>query len=185
MTGANLETFALFAETTIMPVWQTRGYRVKYLVRVVVVLGFLVGLITLLMIVLALFGPDDSGTGSGTATARCDLLREGPCLWSTDAGDWSASLEIVDDTGDGTAYRLQVTSPESRERFLAVLRGESMYMGEYPVPLGKDTGDTYTAQFTAPVCSTGPEMTWRIDLQEGQKPLDGMPVSLVFQGAAR
>ncbi|SFR39339.1 hypothetical protein SAMN04488073_0357 [Marinobacter gudaonensis] len=155
----------------------------KHLVRAVIILGFLVGLITLLMLALALFGPADDRAGSKTASARCDLLKDGPCVWNTDAGRWSANLEMVRDTSEGTAYRLQVITPETPQRFLAVLRGESMYMGEYPVALGQDTGNPYTAQFTAPICSVDASMTWRIDLQEGQAPIEDVPLTLVFEAA--
>lgn len=157
----------------------------KYLVRAVVVLGFLVGLITLLMILLGLFGPAGEDVGAESAGPRCDLLKDGPCQWTTDAGNWSANLETVRDTNDGTAYRLTVTTPETPQRFLAVLRGESMYMGEYPVPLGKGDGTAYTAQFTAPMCSADATMTWRIDFQDGQTPMGGKPVTLVFEAAGR
>lgn len=157
----------------------------KYLVRAVIILGFLVGLMTLLMLVVALFGPADDSTGSQPAAARCDLLKAGPCVWNTDAGRWSANLERVRDTSDGTAYRLEVSAPEAPDRFLAVLRGESMYMGEYPVALGQDADNLYTAQFNAPICSVDASMTWRIDLQEGQAPIEDVPVILVFEAAGR
>jgi len=78
-------------------------------------------------------------------------------------------------------YQLTVVTPERPERFLAVLRGESMYMGEYPVPLGNRTGNEYSARFTAPFCTVDATMTWRIDLQQGQQPIGNIPVKLVFQ----
>lgn len=66
------------------------------------------------------------------------------------------------------------------ERFLAVLRGESMYMGEYPVPLMPDDKGGWNARFTAPFCTTGSEMQWRIDLQSGQRPVGAPPARLTF-----
>ena len=56
-----------------------------------------------------------------------------------------------------------------------------MYMGEYPVPLGNRDGNKYSARFTAPFCTVDATMTWRIDLQQGQQPIEGIPVKLVFQ----
>lgn len=120
------------------------------------------------------------------AGPRCDLLGEQPCRWANDAGRWSVSLEIVEppenqgDGGQGSEYRLLVDAPGQPSRFLAVLRGESMYMGEYPVPLRSEPGNRYSAHFTAPLCSTG-AMTWRVDLQEGQDRIEGVPLQLVFE----
>ncbi|MDK9557854.1 hypothetical protein QQF73_09490 [Marinobacter sp. M216] len=56
-----------------------------------------------------------------------------------------------------------------------------MYMGEYPVPLRRQVDGSYVGSFTAPVCSTGTEMVWRIDLQQGQEALESIPVKMVFR----
>jgi hypothetical protein len=143
------------------------------------------------LIAVAAFGPgmlgdDDKNQDTGlsderAAKARCDLLQAGPCRWSDSSGDWEVSLSEVGEGTQGTEYRLTVVTPEHPERFLAVLRGESMYMGEYPVPLGNQAGNEYAARFTAPFCTVDATMTWRIDLQQGQKPFEGIPVKLVFQ----
>lgn len=155
----------------------------KYLVRAVIILGFLVGLLTLLMLVSVFFKGDDHAP-TEAAAPRCDLLGEPPCRWRTESGDWSARLEPVAETSQGTEYRLEVRTPESPQRFLAVLRGESMYMGEYPVPLARADGEGYSARFTAPFCTVDATMTWRLDLQEGQAPIEGLPVTLVFEAPA-
>lgn len=140
-----------------------------------------VGLILTLLVV-AVFGPQllrtDAGDGAATAS-ECNLMA-GPCSWSDDAGEWQVELEVVAVDDQGTEYQLTVASPEQPERFLAVLRGESMYMGEYPVPLRRKSDGQYLARFTAPICSTGTDMRWRIDLQEGQDPVSGVPVKMVF-----
>ena len=78
-------------------------------------------------------------------------------------------------------YRLSIDASEAPDRLLAVLRGESMYMGEYPVPLTRGEDGVYTARFTAPVCTTGSDMIWRIDLQDGQQALERPAVKMVFQ----
>ncbi|WP_100640745.1 hypothetical protein [Marinobacter salexigens] len=119
--------------------------------------------------------------GTADSQAACDLLS-GPCEWSTKTGSWKISLHVMGDKGQGTEYQLIVDTPAPQERFLAVLRGESMYMGEYPVPMRQGEGNQYTAQFTAPLCTTGDQMIWRIDLQEGQQRLpEPAPLKLVFQ----
>jgi len=184
MTGDGLETFALpFAlarENFIMPGWFHQG---AGMVRGIAVAGLIGGLIAAVI-----FGPgmlDEAGNAAktnraGQSLAECDLLA-GPCRWSTPAGDWQVALEALGEGEQGTEYRLTVTTPEQPERFLAVLRGESMYMGEYPVPLASDAGNRYSARFTAPFCTVDATMTWRVDLQQGQAPIDGIPLKLVFE----
>ncbi|MCD1647216.1 hypothetical protein [Marinobacter adhaerens] len=164
-----------------------RFVRGAVMLRAIAVAGLILGLIAV-----AVFGPGMLGndgknqeTGisdeSAAAKARCDLLQAGPCRWSDSLGDWEVSLSEVGEGAQGTEYRLTVVTPERPERFLAVLRGESMYMGEYPVPLGNQAGNKYAARFTAPFCTVDATMTWRVDLQQGQQPIEGIPVKLVFQ----
>ncbi|MBC7182258.1 MAG: hypothetical protein H5U30_01635 [Marinobacter sp.] len=153
------------------------------MVRAIAIAGLIGGLIAAVI-----FGPgmlDDTGNaaknnGAGQSLAECDLIA-GPCQWTTQAGDWQVVLEPLGEGEQGTEYRLAVTTPERPERFLAVLRGESMYMGEYPVPLGNRTGNRYSARFTAPFCTVDATMTWRVDLQQGQALIDDIPLKLVFE----
>jgi len=105
----------------------------------------------------------------------------GPCQWQNASGAWSVQLAVDEVGAQGTEYRMDITTDSAPERFLAVLRGESMYMGEYPVLLVKDSPGHYKARFTAPVCTTGSDMIWRIDLQSGQTPLEQIPVKMVFR----
>lgn len=179
MTGASLGTFASVAETTIMHGWFTRGVG---MVRGIAVAGLIAGLIAVVIIGQRL--SDGSGnnvnqSGNGQPVKECNLLA-GPCQWTTGAGDWQVNLEVSGEGEQGTEYRLNVTTPERPERFLAVLRGESMYMGEYPVPLGNRGGNDYSARFTAPLCTVDSTMTWRVDLQQGQEPIADIPLKLVF-----
>lgn len=113
---------------------------------------------------------------------ECNLLA-GPCEWSGTNGHWRVELSKPANTGQPQDYLLEVTTPNVPERFLAVLRGESMYMGEYPIPLSKKENDNgvYVAHFTSPVCSTGEDMIWRVDLQQGQKAIAHIPIKMVFQ----
>lgn len=150
------------------------------MVRTIVVAGFILGLISL-----AMFGSRWLQTGddqpSDVAQTACDLLQ-GPCEWETKSGPWRASLAVKDDQKNTEQYQLNVKAPMSPRRFLVVLRGESMYMGEYPIPLQQRVEGTYSAFFNAPLCTTGSEMVWRVDLQEGQQPLaEPAPLKLVFQ----
>jgi hypothetical protein len=110
----------------------------------------------------------------------CDLLA-GPCSWQTSAGSWQVRLAPGPEGSQGVEYQLQVTVPEAPDRFLAVLRGENMYMGEYPVPLVREASREYRARFTAPFCTTGNDMVWRIDLQDGQDLIENAPSTLVFR----
>jgi len=119
------------------------------------------------------------GGGEASANARCDVLEE-TCTWSTREGQWSAQLSAGESTEQGVEYHFQLTSPVEPERYLAVLRGQSMYMGEYPVPLKKTAEDQYSATFTAPFCATGTDMMWHISLQSGQRKLEMDNPRMIF-----
>ena len=184
MTGASLETFALAGEKPIMP---GRFFGGAVMLRAIAVAGLILGLIAVAVFGPGMLGDDDKNQETGllneseSANARCDLLQAGPCRWSDSSGDWEVNLSELGEGTQGTEYRLTVVTPERPERFLAVLRGESMYMGEYPVPLGNRAGNEFSARFTAPFCTVDATMTWRIDLQQGQNRIEGVPLKLVFQ----
>ncbi|MGC8118936.1 hypothetical protein [Marinobacter sp. VGCF2001] len=146
------------------------------MVRAIGVLGLVVGAIVLLAL-----GPgwEESATPAGDRP-ECKLLSE-PCRWETGKGTWRAELTTLKAGDQGMEYRLTVQAPAPPERFLAVLRGQSMYMGEYPVPLSQKAPTLYQATFTAPFCTTGGDMIWRIDLQDGQKVMENVPLTLVFR----
>ncbi|QBM17002.1 hypothetical protein MARI_11060 [Marinobacter sp. JH2] len=114
------------------------------------------------------------------ARAECDLLA-GPCAWNTSEGQWQVSLEPQQGAPAQHRYVLNVEAPGAPDRFLAVLRGRSMYMGEYPVPLRQQSVTRFVAEFEAPLCATGSEMVWQIDLQSGQKKLGSVSPILFFQ----
>ncbi len=137
-----------------------------------------------LLLVAGVFGPRMLRSTGDSADAanleECDLMASA-CEWDNASGAWSVQLE-VDEVGDqGTEYQLTIATDSAPERFLAVLRGESMYMGEYPVLLARSSPGHYSARFTAPVCTTGADMIWRLDLQAGQKALADIPVRMVFR----
>jgi len=137
-----------------------------------------------LLLVAGVFGPRMlRSTGDSEVNANleeCDLMS-GPCQWLDASGDWSVQLDVEEVGSQGTEYTMSISTDSAPERFLAVLRGESMYMGEYPVLLVEDSPGHYSARFTAPVCTTGSDMIWRIDLQSGQTPLEQIPLKMVFQ----
>lgn len=150
------------------------------MVRTIVVIGFILGLISA-----AILGSNWLQSGDKQpVTANqptCDLLA-GPCEWETNSGPWRVRLAVTDGQTQGAQYQLAVHAPVSPQRLLAVLRGESMYMGEYPVPLKREDKGKYSAHFAAPLCATGSEMVWRVDLQSGQQPLaETAPLKLIFQ----
>lgn len=150
------------------------------MVRAIVTMGFIAGLISVVIFGSLWLKATDSDA-PGSEQPVCDLLA-GPCEWEVKSGLWQVELGVTGDEGQGTEYQLTVYAPTAPERFLAVLRGESMYMGEYPVPLRSEGDGSYSARFTAPLCTTGSEMVWRIDLQQGQNALsEPAPLKLVFQ----
>lgn len=177
MYVASLEIFALRQIVSIMPHWFLLGVG---MVRAIVIVGFIVGLISV-VIFGSLWQKTTDSDAPGTEQPVCDLLA-GPCEWEMKSGLWQVELDVMGDEGKGAEYQLIVHAPTAPERFLAVLRGESMYMGEYPVPLRSEGDGSYSAHFTAPLCTTGSEMVWRIDLQQGQNALsEPAPLKLVFQ----
>lgn len=109
-------------------------------------------------------------------------LQQGGCDWQQQGQNWRVSLSDITTNNDTeNNYRLDIVAPGAPQPLLVVLRGESMYMGEYPVPLVRD-GNDYYAEFSAPFCTTGGAMIWRVDLQKGMAPLaDQPPFRLVFQ----
>lgn len=150
------------------------------MLRAILILGFVLGLAIIGVFSVRWLQPPDNEAVAIVLPA-CDLLGP-PCEWETAAGLWSVSMQSIGDEGQGTEYRLTVSAPATPQRFIAVLRGESMYMGEYPVPLRRGDDGQYLAQFVAPLCTTGAEMVWRVDLQSGQQPLsESVPLKLVFQ----
>ncbi|WP_404362609.1 hypothetical protein [Marinobacter sp.] len=137
----------------------------------------------------AVLGPrwlmSDSGTNeSSSGSQACDLLA-GYCEWQWAGDQWVASLTT---TGVDDRLQLRLQGPPTSRRMTAVLRGESMYLGEYPIPLvrnGPDSG--WTGSFTVPLCAVDPMMTWRVDFHQGSElvPLDGSPEKLVFTAPAK
>ncbi|MET4024802.1 hypothetical protein ABIE59_000307 [Marinobacter sp. MBR-99] len=146
------------------------------MVRTIVIVGLVAG-----AIVLALFGSRLFETVDDTAKhPECNLLA-GACQWTNREGKWQVTLQELKEGAHGTEYLLQVSVAKAPDRFLAVLKGQSMYMGEYPVPMVRESALEYQARFTAPFCTTGADMIWRIDLQDGQQKLENVPWTLVFK----
>lgn len=119
-------------------------------------------------------GPDRTES----VNEACNLLEE-ECQWPGESGAWAVKLESRSVDRDG--YRLIVETPVEVPRILAVLRGESMYMGEYPVLLNKIAERRYEGTFEVPFCSTGDQMSWRIDLQESASSAPMNENLMVFQ----
>ncbi|AMQ87404.1 hypothetical protein [Marinobacter sp. LQ44] len=146
------------------------------MVRAIVIAGLVAG-----VIVFALFGSRLLDTAADTTDhPECDLLA-GECGWTTEQGEWQVRLQEAEEGAQGMEYVLQVSVPKAPDRFLAVLKGQSMYMGEYPVPLVREAPLEYQARFAAPFCTTGADMIWRIDFQDGQERMENVPWTLVFK----
>src|SRR5690554_2199614 len=146
MYGAGLEIFALTQIVSIMPCGFQQGLKSGIgMLRVIVVSGFVLGLLAA-----AVFGSGWLQTSDKQPSAKaqpvCDLL-ESSCEWETETGMWTVELQVVSDDGQSTEYQLTVATPAAPERFIAILRGESMYMGEYPIPLRLSDAGQYSARF--------------------------------------
>ncbi|MFO7528398.1 MAG: hypothetical protein R6W86_06285 [Marinobacter sp.] len=149
------------------------------MIRAIAVTGLIIGLVALLVFGPRFLSSPVSDEVSRADLPRCDLL-ERDCQWEGEEGTWLVELEPLGEGDQGTEFQVTVNAPEAPDRFLAVLRGESMYMGEYPIPLKHQGGETWTARFTAPFCTTGSEMEWRIELQSAEEPVGGNPMKLTF-----
>ncbi|MDF0750210.1 hypothetical protein NLU14_08195 [Marinobacter sp. 71-i] len=146
------------------------------------------------VIALGIFGPrwlmSEDRAPADQGEVLCDLLND-TCSWEQQGRNWQAQLKKEGVQGQGTEYHLTIKTDSSQPRLLAVLRGESMYLGEYPVPMARaglapdDGGQLWEARFTAPFCTTDPKMTWRVDLQAGMDQETAMPVKLTFIAEGR
>ncbi|MDO3722215.1 hypothetical protein QVZ43_10820 [Marinobacter sp. chi1] len=131
-----------------------------------------------------MFGPRALKTeGSGESAVNlpeCELI-ESVCQWDGASGQWAVELKPVQDSNHPDAYQLTVQAPEGSGDLLATLTGESMYMGEYPVPLEGRGSGRYEAIFTPPFCSTGDRMRWRLALRASTAPEEIQIPKMVFQ----
>jgi hypothetical protein len=152
-----------------------RGIRVSGLK-----IGLIVGLIAVAVLALRWF--DNLNSEKTAQQTRICNLQQSDCDWQQQGQNWRVSLSDITTNNDTeNNYRVDIVAPGAPQPLLVVLRGESMYMGEYPVPLVRD-GNEYYAEFSAPFCTTGDAMMWRVDLQKGMTPLaDQPPFRLVFQ----
>jgi hypothetical protein len=159
------------------------------LLRALVAVLAIAGVVTL-----GIFGPrwlmsEDAGEAD-QGTVDCNLLNK-TCHWAQEGKSWQARLQKSGVQAQGTEYHLTVKTDGNQPRMLAVLRGESMYLGEYPVPMTKagmspdGEGQLWEARFTAPFCTTDPDMIWRIDLQGRMDQAFAMPVKLTFVAKGR
>ncbi|MEQ3620244.1 MAG: hypothetical protein ABNH34_13165 [Marinobacter sp.] len=146
------------------------------------------------VVALGIFGPrwlmSEDVAEADQGAVECDLLNT-TCHWAQKGKSWHARLQKSGVQAQGTEYHLTVKTNGNQPRMLAVLRGESMYLGEYPVPMTKagmspdGEGQLWEARFTAPFCTTDPSMTWRIDLQAGMDHAFVMLVKLTFVAKGR
>lgn len=149
--------------------------------RALAVITLIIGLLAL-----AVLGPRwlmSGGTGENSGDLEACQVLEQVCSWENEGRKWSVALARTEAGADGDTLELVVTADNAPERLLAVLRGESMYLGEYPVALKATGNGTWRATFTAPFCTVEPDMTWRIDLQSGQERLEGVPFRLLFRAS--
>ncbi len=146
------------------------------------------------VVALGVFGPrwlmSDNDSQSAPGMDDCNVLND-TCRWTQQGNLWDARLVEDGVRGDGTEYLLSVKTNMKSQRLLAVLRGESMYLGEYPVPMARaglaedGSSQLWEARFTAPFCTTEPDMTWRIDLQPDMESEADMPLKLTFKANGR
>ncbi|MDX1755044.1 MAG: hypothetical protein R3175_03195 [Marinobacter sp.] len=153
------------------------------IIRAICVVVLVVGLLAL-----AVLGPRwlmDQSAGNPDGQAACDLQDDG-CRWQYDREYWQVSLTETGFANGLHEFRLDLSTDARLPRLHGVLRGESMYLGEYPVVM-KTAGQPghWTATFTAPLCTVQEEMVWRIELMSGNEPLAQVPYRLTFTAPGR
>lgn len=150
--------------------------------------GLLVIVCIAILAAAIVFGPRYLGLGDEPATTSakvCDLDVKS-CQWGNGPDAWSLDLQRTGPAPTDT-LRLELRAPASAagdERMIAVLEGQSMYMGQYPVALQRgapnDGHIRFSAQFQAPLCTVDPDMVWKLTLKRGTDTLD-LPVVPTFQ----
>lgn len=141
--------------------------------------GLIVVLFIILIVGAAVLGPRWlalQGENETGAAEPC-LAAQQTCRWNTNGDDWQLALSQRSGAGKIT---LKVTTSTMPDRLLAVLSGESMYMGQYPVPLTKVAANTYRAEFTLPICTTDPDMRWQISLKANGEDVNSGALIPVF-----
>lgn len=121
------------------------------------------------------------GVDTAGPVVRCNLLTEGGCSWDTGLGRYTATLEQVAREAEGVSHRLHLEGPDTDAQVLAILTGESMYMGEYPVPLNRQGPGQWQATFVAPFCTEEGDMVWKVSLHAGQQALHDNSLRLLFR----
>ncbi|UDL07096.1 hypothetical protein [Marinobacter sp. CA1] len=126
--------------------------------------------------------PEDTGQGP---ISSCNLITE-DCQWQSDGDQWQLALKELAFVNGQHHYHIELTTTANPERLHGVLRGESMYLGEYPVPLSA-TGEAgrWETRFTAPLCTVQDTMVWRIDLENRSGPLKNVPFRLIFEASGQ
>lgn len=150
--------------------------------RGLTVVIIIVGLIALLVL-----GPrylrhvSEPSEGDAAEVATCDLDFQS-CEWSTVDGTWSLSLVEAGAGGSGRILTVEVPPGVVEDQpLIAVLKGHSMYMGEYPIPLSPNgPSGQLTGNIDPPVCSQDPDMIWSVTLRAGQTPIE-MNTTAIFQ----
>ena len=88
------------------------------------------------VVALGILGPrwlmSEDTAEADQGTVKCDLLNA-TCHWAQKGKSWHARLQKSGVQAEGTEYHLTVKTDGNQPRMLAVLRGESMYLGEYQI----------------------------------------------------
>ncbi|SDW66139.1 hypothetical protein [Marinobacter mobilis] len=150
------------------------------MIRGVVVVLVLIGMLTVISVAPKwLMGLSEDGAESGQPS--CNLM-EGTCAWEADGTPWQASLTRQSDEESGERFHLTVNTSAEIERMHGILRGESMYLGEYPVLMNQNqAAGGWQGTFTPPVCTVQDVMVWRIDLEIPGNTQFRQPQRLLFE----
>lgn len=92
------------------------------------------------------------------------------------------TLELTGEGASGPELSLHLHYQGLAGAVMVILKGDTMYMGEYPLPLRRgEAPGVYEASFTPPFCTTDPDMTWRAEIMAGGRAVI-LPFRVLFDG---
>lgn len=143
--------------------------------RVAAIVALFIGLVAVMVLVPDYLARED-GAGDISSLPACRALA-GPCEAQSGNDTVRVSLKRIGERAGEPELHLTLYHNSVQSAPVAVLKGDSMYMGEYPLPL-RTTAEPgrYETVFTPPFCTIEPDMTWRIELRA-----DGERLSLPFR----
>lgn len=154
------------------------------MVRILIMVGVIIALIAVIVVAPRYLQEADNAPDIGSLPG-CRPLAEA-CEAELPGGAASVDMEWIGEGASGPELRLRLRyegDPEGHAgSVMVILKGDAMYMGEYPLPLRRgDQPGVFETTFTPPFCTTDPDMTWRAEVMAGGRSM-GLPFRVLFDG---